>query len=90
MDDLLREQQEHYRKLAPWYDDDSDDPALADDRMLAGLPIRGDVLELVHRVGARFYVGSARGVYRDTRGLPEPGAGRSEVVSLRAGGARPS
>jgi SAM-dependent methyltransferase len=51
MDELLREQQEHYRKLAPTYDEVSDDPAIADDRLLTGLPIRGEVLELACGTG---------------------------------------
>jgi hypothetical protein len=47
--DLLDEQQEHYRKLGPTYDQASDAPELADDRLLAGLPIRGDRRRMVRR-----------------------------------------
>jgi SAM-dependent methyltransferase len=64
MDELLREQQEHYRKLAPRYDEVSDDPAIADDRLLTGLPIGGEVLELACGTGrwTRYLAGRCNSV----------------------------
>jgi demethylmenaquinone methyltransferase/2-methoxy-6-polyprenyl-1,4-benzoquinol methylase len=51
MDELLREQQMYYRRLAPHYDEGYADPFTVDSQVLDGLPIRGDVLELACGTG---------------------------------------
>jgi demethylmenaquinone methyltransferase/2-methoxy-6-polyprenyl-1,4-benzoquinol methylase len=51
MDDLLREQQAYYRRQAPVYDEGYHDPLAVDGRLLDGLPIHGDVLELACGTG---------------------------------------
>jgi demethylmenaquinone methyltransferase/2-methoxy-6-polyprenyl-1,4-benzoquinol methylase len=51
MDELLREQQAYYRRRAPVYDEDYDDPYILDSQLMAGLPIGGDVLELACGTG---------------------------------------
>jgi SAM-dependent methyltransferase len=51
MDELLREQQAYYRRQAPVYDEDYDDPYTLDSELLAALPIHGDVLELACGTG---------------------------------------
>jgi demethylmenaquinone methyltransferase/2-methoxy-6-polyprenyl-1,4-benzoquinol methylase len=51
MDELLHEQQVYYRRRAPIYDEDYDDPYTLDDQLLTGLPIHGDVLELACGTG---------------------------------------